>query len=627
MVMASEAVENARNNRKLQRIEQRLKLAANLSNRCGLTLTKQSAARLSDLTLNCPAQTRQLFKRIREMPVKPEKLSVPKRLFAAQNLKKIDDFARLMILPRGETLDLDRLGLRNKGGIDLVRGFVPQSLEDYFSVVSSSQKLFTDNEGLGVLFLFKSSQELLVSLYEAGEVRSAAKILGQRPKLTPELQRIQGFIEGVTQLYPFKTAEQFLVHKELLLTHYLIGLLNNTAANTKLASLLDHLETLMDNQTRQRLALARHSGNLKVRHLGRGIWRIKTSGYYRTEIGLRQKQPRDQDVTTGLLLSLIGNVIESQVDDRQQLSLTQKRLRRLQLDPAGASREIREIRAQLGGYQAQRIEKAAVELGGALRLIKVGTKQAISLAAGVIYRARRDIVWREREIAAQRKRYVRLSSEAEEEIGRNINRISKESISALNDTRLLHDQSLLAAVADRLGSYLGTFFYGELREPWLGSAESRVAGALRIVRAIQAILAIKRALFVQTTALRDEYVAQRNKIWKRQLSAKQKKEALKTLKTNTLAGVRQNLVLINGLNVKIVGELRKAAGLVGKMKDDFKDRAVEGQIAAAPAENKILLSKLDKWEQDLVEATDIENEGLGEVLRKDAQEMDLIISA
>lgn len=568
--------------------------------------------------------------RLDQLAVPITRISVPQALLEPQNLDVQRQMGRsgflFRLIDENGVLDLQKAGLKTKPLHKEYRDLTPHyrklGLEDYQAILEKKSPQLSKDEELGNLFLLKAILRVRVDLYIAGEERSAAKRRGEKPGVTENLQRVIGFMDDLVDNFPFgTTTERLKVKEDLGIVTLLLSRKNNPAADAKLAWIFEDVEKMLSRQAVVRIRTAARRRGIKVSYQGKGEWRVVSTGYRKTAIGLLRKETIDKKVNTAELLSLIQHVVDGAAAEKMLNDRFLAQLEYIKQRVPDFFDKLYEMHLKFTEYDVRPKEKACAEMEAALELVRVGTEQALRLARDMISLSQKDICHRQEEVLAHAERYKKIKVNVEKEIGDRLAGYARRIAKKLAEPEVLFDPVLITKLDLRLGAFLGTFLKGEMREDWLKLCKSRVYGLKKALPGIRDRVDVKLELMKAVGQLREYYQLEKARIWKSEATAEQKRKALKDLRAQVLREVRQQLENINNLNAAISNGLQNGAktilslGIIhanhhGKMKDNKDFFEGTGALFQGMAGGKVM-------------AVDSEGQELGVVYKKEAEMMGL----
>lgn len=592
-------------------------------------MSKESEASFRHLALLNPQAARGILKQLTALGNKVKTVVFPAVLAEAQNREiartlAVDHALISRLVDEQGVLDLRKVGLKMKMPvIDRIISFRPQTIEDYLVVLGNANADLQGEYELGDLFLFKAVLRARLDLYIAGENRSAMLRRGEKPGVTPELQRIKDFLDQVIERFPFGTNPQRQAIKEkLTIASLMIGRKNNVAADTTLTGIFYFIEKIVTRRVVERTRLKPRV--IKLTYAGKGNWNLGTTGYRSTVAGFKQKTKTESNVHASELLSMIQHVIDSVRKERatnEQFLADLWELKRILPDNYGRLLEIFET---FQSYDALRKDKACAELAGVVQLVPIGTEQSLNLAKELVGMAGRDIELRQIEISAHEKRFVDLITETETELAKRTADFIALLVKQLSDQGILSDPDKANKAANRAGSFLGTFLKGELREPWLRRIKSRFAGLVRVLRQLRVETERKKHFMEQVVGQRNLYFLLREELRWAKISTTQKRIRLAELKATTIENVKADLAVIDRIDREVAAKLRKAAEFIMLAELDFRNRnGEEVSQKAFLTEKTPILAAFDYLLNDRVAAISHDGQLLGQIGRNDALKMEL----
>jgi len=560
-------------------------------------ITRRSELAMRAQALIQPNEARAFQKallRLHHLAVPIDKLIVPKKLSELQNRKLFQQLSRtgnlFQQISEGGILDLRTAGLKMKlGHIDRSPSFNPLTIEDYREILAQHVGEFRRDSELANLFLYKALLRARIDLYRAGEQRSAQKAKGKPVRMTPAIQRVKDFLDLIANDFPFGTTTERTVIKDgFEIASLMLSKLNNTAANTALAARTGALGKMLDRQMLERVTGARRQRGWKIKYQGSGIWVIAQTGYRKTSTGILRKKVVRNHVPTAKILSMLQHEIDSITCE---LGKNYKTLMKLALIKHSFPENwdtLFEINLEFANYRSLIKEKAGIEIEGALELASVRNpnEQPIRLAKALLALAEMDIEQRQEELIAQRERFVVLAKQTEDKIGKQLDKFVDSIGQALTNQETTRQPAVLEKIGQRLGGALGTIFQGEMREPWLAKAKSRVVGLKKGLADVVKLVSRKEELINEVNLERVRFL--RDEI----------------PRTEAISKVQQHLTDISQLNDQIISRISRGAEyfMVNEAKVDL----------------------IRSWANDLVRVRSRQGDTvLGEVLRADAQAMGL----
>jgi hypothetical protein len=576
-------------------------------------ISRESEANLKKLALMRPDQAIAFFRtltRLDRLALPIEKIVVPAVLAEVQNRDVQRQLARMgfvgnLVCSNNGVLDLRKAGLKNElGYIDLTPKYQPLTLADYREIMAASMTRLQNDREMGNLFLFKSILRLRIELYIAGAERSKALARGENPGMTPDFVALKEFIDHLAKTFPFGTVtERQQVKEDLEIAAVLLGRMNNPAADAKLTGLFNDLEKIVSREVVERTRIK--PKGMKVTYEGKGNWKVSTTGFRQTELGLMRKNQVFSKVRTPELLSMIDHILESIAAERDKNGSLMAQIAFVKYRYPDLWDKLFELHLQFTEYDSSKKEKATAEMEGALELARVGTEPALRTAKSLLTLAENDLEVRVNELRAQHEVFTALHARVEEELGRRLGDF---------------DQAAVKKTEDRLGAYLGTFLKGEIREDWLRRAKSRVVGVKHALQKIRGRIAQKQHFIELTNLIRDNYRTEREQIWRSRVGPANKREQLEQLKKVALEGIKSNLTVIERINFDIRNGLTNAAAHLLLMKADFANRR---EKVLDPDDVRRSAPVFPLMEKELVAALDAEGNVLGKSYRWEAQAMGL----
>ena len=568
--------------------------------------------------------------RLEQLAVPISRISVPQALLEAQNLdvqRQLGSSEFLFgLIDDNGVLNLQKAGLKtkplHKEHKDLTPKYQKLSLEDYQAILATNSARLSKDEELGNLFLFKSILRARIDLYIAGEERSAAKRRGEKPGVTEDLQRMIGFFDHLADSFPFgTTTERLKIKEDLGIVSGLLSRKNNPAADAKLASLFEYIEKILSQQVVVRVRTASRARGMKVSYQGKGVWRVVSTGYRKTAIGLLRKETIDKKVNTAELLSLIQHVVDGAAAEKMLNDRFLAQLEYIKQRVPDFFDKLFEIHLKFTEYDVVSKEKACAEMEGALELIRVGTEQSLRLARDMISLSQKDISHRQEEVLGHAQRYKRLKADVEKEIGDRLAGYARRIAKRLADPEMLFDPKKIENLDRSLGAFLGTFLKGEMREDWLKLCKSRVYGLKKALPDIKKWVEVKQEVMKAVRELREQYRLESGRIWRSKGTRARKHQELKRVRAHILRNVRSNLGNIDILNLSIQKALQNGArtilslGIIhanhhGKMKDNKDFFEGIDALFRPMASGKVI-------------AVDSEGQELGVAYKKEAEMMGL----
>jgi hypothetical protein len=595
-------------------------------------ISSESEENLVNLALNFHNETRAFLRNLLSLKKedRPSKIIVPGNLGWPHNiwiLKKLGADREFLLSLKDEAgvLDLRKAGLKNAVPyIDLTPSRKPATLEDYRAILIGSVSEFQRDPALGNLFLFKAILKTRSDLYVAGEARSAALKKGQDPAVVPDFKRLMDFLGLLLEKFPFGTiGERQQMREGIEVASMLLAKNNNPAADAKLSSVFDHIERVLTRQIIERTRIKTVSPQ-KITYVGRGVWKILTTGYRRTPSGMMRKERVESKVRTPELLSKLQHVIDSTRQESDQNAQFSAQLEFIKARLPGYFDKLFDLHDRFKDFDAIRKEKVYTELEGTLQLVRVGSEQALRLAVSLINLAENDIELRQEEIGRQRERYEALKNETEAQIGEKVIDFAMLIASGLADDAVLFDPAAIAKAEKRLGGYLGSFLKGTIREDWLRRIKSRVVGTKNALAQVKAKLSEKIKLMEGKKSLRAEFERRWKEIWASSESREEKGRRLGQLRAESLGAMRDLISQVNKLNDEMIDALRKAAKHILSVRIDHDNRHEEVTNAEQFfLENAFLLAPFDRMNRPQVEAVGKRGEKLGRLSRKEAEIMGL----
>jgi len=591
-------------------------------------ISRESEANLKRLALLRPEMTREFIKtlvRLDRLALPIEKLVVPAVLAEVQNQKVLQElrsmgFVGNLICANDGVLDLRKAGLKQElGFIDLTPKYQPLQLADFRRIMDDALPKMKGDQMLATLFLFKAVMRLRIDLFVAGEERSKLVKRGEKPGLTPAFIALQEFCGRLAADFPFgRTTERQQLKEGIEIAAVLIGLQNNPAAEAKLTSVFDSLETVLTRQIVERTAA--RPKEVKIEYRNKGLWQVRTSGFRRTELGLKQKDKVVSEVRTPELLSMLGHIRESIEEERTENFLTMMDVAALKQHYPDRWDRLFELYLSFSAFNAAKKEKARSEMEGALELARVGTDQALRMAKSLLSLAENDLEARNEELAAQHWRFVTLEREVEEKIGRQLADFAGQVVAEIVRPEMLFDLETVFKVEARLGAYMGTFLRGELREDWLRRAKSRVVGVKQALQRVRGRLEQKQHFLQLTNEIRLNFQVERGQIWEARTSLATKKKELARLRREVLGLVGKNLETIAKINAELQVGLSNAARYLVLMNADFANRH---ERTVEPKEVQAQAPAFPALASELVETLGTDGEVLGRAFRREAVAMGL----
>lgn len=591
-------------------------------------ISKGSAANLKQLALMRPDQALAFFKtltRLNRLALPIEKIVVPAVLAETQNKDVQRQLARMgfvgrLVCENNGILDLRKAGLKQELGlIDLTPKYQPLQLADFRRIMDDALPKMKGDQLLATLFLFKAVMRLRIDLFVAGEERSKLVKSGEKPGLTPAFVALKEFCDRLAVDFPFgRTTDRQQLKEGIEIAAVLIGLQNNPAAEAKLTSVFDSLENILTRQIVERTAA--RPREVKIDYQKKGVWLVRTTGFRRTELGLKQKDKVVSEVRTPELLSMLGHIRESIEEEQMENSLTMMEVAALKQHYPDRWDRLFELYLGFTAFNAAKKEKARSEMEGALELARVGTDQALRMAKSLLSLAENDLAARNEELSAQHWRFVTLEREVEEKIGRQLADFAGQVVAEIVRPEMLFDLETVFKVEARLGAYMGTFLRGELREDWLRRAKSRVVGVKQALQRVRGRLEQKQHFLQLTNEIRLSYQGERAQIWEARTSLETKKKELARLRREVLGLVGKNLETIAKINAELQVGLSNAARYLVLMNADFANRH---ERTIEPKEVQAQAPAFPALTGELVETLGTDGEVLGRAFRREAVVMGL----
>ncbi|OGB89701.1 hypothetical protein A2625_06210 [candidate division WOR-1 bacterium RIFCSPHIGHO2_01_FULL_53_15] len=360
-----------------------------------------------------------------------------------------------------------------------------------------------------------------------------------------------------------------------------------------------------------------------------GAWQIRQKVYRRTASGEIREEIEGRRVATGRITAMLRHEIESIEEEIEKNIGFLLALSKAAAAPAEVHwDELFDLYLEFTGFLVPRKRKAAIEIEWALQLLPVGTDDALRQAGYLLRQAVEDIGLRQRDLLVQKDRITFLKTEAGQRISGELRKFAEETCSALASHDVLTEPERLRKIYRNLGIFLGTFLRGEMREPWLQRAKSRVYGLKKILPAMIVIVNERNAMIDNVNKLRIQYQA-----WWREAAAGPGSAAaiearIAKKEGEVLSSVKEALELLRELSDRLIGGLRKGGEHILRLENDLTFGA-EGKRMSAEIMDVVLHDKLARFDRlkDYVSAWGKKGEPLGRALRVDALKMGLIFKA
>ena len=478
------------------------------------------------------------------------------------------------------------------------------TLEELSTILGQTKTELASYEEQGHLFLFRAVTKTLVEMFRA-----------------QDLTEVKRFLTHLKDNFPFgRSGQRLKMQEDLGIVLLALEAGKITEAQQNVRQLYEDIRLILMEQAVSYLQMTSRSRGWKVKHQGRGTWKINSAGYRRTPAGLLRKEASERYVRTPELISMIEHVVSTVTREREANLLLLAELEQVKQQLPEGFELLYEMHLKLAKGYASIKDVALVSLLGAMDLTVKDPAEARTMLSDV----EQILNLRQEQLEAQKQRYVDLRKEVEPLLGKELKKFSEQIVRDMLHYDILFDVGKIEAVDERLGGYLGTFLKGKMREPWLKQSKSKVYGVKKALTNMANLLRQKQHFIEQTMAMREVFRERHEHIWQSRMSANQKQRELARLKAETLSGVRDNLTLIMELNKKLVEDLGKAAIFMLSLGLIFANREAEVVDEAKYFEQKeSLLRPLDRLLLDQVEVIDTSGESLGQALREDARSMEL----